>query len=37
MAQIDDPDGYNAISDASTYEYTPHLGYQNARAYNHMV
>lgn len=33
--QIDYPQGYHVISDASTYNYAPHPGYQSAQAYNY--
>lgn len=32
--QVEYPQGYHAISDASTYDYAPHLGYQNPQAYS---
>jgi hypothetical protein len=33
-AQIDYPEGSHPVSDASTYEMMPHLGYQNPYNYN---
>jgi hypothetical protein len=33
-AQIGYPEGYHPVSDASTYEMMPHLGYQNLDNYN---